>query len=210
MYVPPHFREERVEVLHDLIRAHSLATLVTLGADGLTASHIPMLIDPEPAPYGTLKGHFARANPHWQDISSEVEALAVFSGPQAYVTPSWYPTKQETGRVVPTWNYAVVHAYGRIETYTDPDRLLALITSLTDHYERELAAPWAVSDAPDDFVQRQLRAIVGIEIPIARLEGKWKVSQNRNAADRAGVAKGLSASADTEDHSVAALVSDVD
>ena len=128
MYVPPHFREERVEVLHDLIRAHSLATLVTLGADGLTASHIPMLIDPEPAPYGTLKGHFARANPHWQDISSEVEALAVFSGPQAYVTPSWYPTKQETGRVVPTWNYAVVHAYGRIETYTDPDRLLALIT----------------------------------------------------------------------------------
>lgn len=210
MYVPPHFREERVEVLHDLIRAHSLATLVTLGADGLTASHIPMLIDPEPAPYGTLKGHFARANPHWQDISSEVEALAVFSGPQAYVTPSWYPTKQETGRVVPTWNYAVVHAYGRIETYTDPDRLLALITSLTDHYERELAAPWAVSDAPDDFVQRQLRAIVGIEIPIARLEGKWKVSQNRNAADRAGVAKGLSASADAEDRSVAALVSDVD
>ena len=210
MYVPPHFREERVEVLHDLIRAHSLATLVTLGADGLTASHIPMLIDPEPAPYGTLKGHFARANPHWQDISSEVEALAVFSGPQAYVTPSWYPTKQETGRVVPTWNYAVVHAYGRIETYTDPERLLALITSLTDHYERELAAPWAVSDAPDDFVQRQLRAIVGIEIPIARLEGKWKVSQNRNAADRAGVAKGLSASADAEDRSVAALVSDVD
>ena len=210
MYVPPHFREERVEVLHDLIRAHSLAPLVTLGADGLTASHIPMLIDPEPAPYGTLKGHFARANPHWQDISSEVEALAVFSGPQAYVTPSWYPTKQETGRVVPTWNYAVVHAYGRIETYTDPDRLLALITSLTDHYERELAAPWAVSDAPDDFVQRQLRAIVGIEIPIARLEGKWKVSQNRNAADRAGVAKGLSASADAEDRSVAALVSDVD
>ncbi|MCG8563023.1 MAG: FMN-binding negative transcriptional regulator [Hyphomicrobiales bacterium] len=210
MYVPPHFREERVEVLHDLIRAHSLATLVTLGADGLTASHIPMLIDPEPAPYGTLKGHFARANPHWQDISSEVEALAVFSGPQAYVTPSWYPTKQETGRVVPTWNYAVVHAYGRIETYTDPDRLLALITSLTDHYERELAAPWAVSDAPDDFVQRQLRAIVGIEIPVARLEGKWKVSQNRNAADRAGVAKGLSASADAEDRSVAALVSDVD
>lgn len=210
MYVPPHFREERVEILHDLIRAHSLATLVTLGDDGLTASHIPMLIDPEPAPYGTLKGHFARANPHWQDISSEVEALAVFAGPQAYITPSWYPTKQETGRVVPTWNYAVVHAYGRIETYTDPDRLLALITSLTDHYERELAAPWAVTDAPDDFVQRQLRAIVGIEIPVARLEGKWKVSQNRNAADRAGVAKGLSASADAEDRSVAALVSDVD
>ncbi|MGI9384145.1 MAG: FMN-binding negative transcriptional regulator [Methyloligellaceae bacterium] len=210
MYVPPHFREERADVLHDLIRTHSLATLVTLGTDGLTASHIPMLIDPEPEPFGTLKGHFARANPHWQEISSEVEALAVFSGPQAYVTPSWYRTKQETGRVVPTWNYAVVHAYGPLETYTDPERLLALITLLTDHHERDLAEPWAVADAPDDFVQRQLRAIVGIEIPIARLEGKWKVSQNRNAADREGVVKGLSVSANADDRAIADLVSSVD
>lgn len=192
MYQPPHFREDRTEVLHALMREHCFATLVTLGPDGLTASHLPMEIDPAPAPFGTLRGHLARGNSQWRDFSTDVAALVIFSGPQAYITPSWYATRSETGRVVPTWNYMVVHAYGRLRTFDDAGRLKSLVTALTERQEKDLAEPWQVDDSPADFIERQLKGIVGIELAVERLEGKWKISQNKGAADRAGVIDGLS------------------
>jgi transcriptional regulator len=203
MYVPAHFNEDRPEILADAIRRAGLATLVTLGADGLIASHVPMLLDPDPAPHGTLLGHIARANPQWRDPASGTDALAIFTGPDAYITPSWYPAKQAHGRVVPTWNYVAIHAYGPVTFFDDPARLLDIVRRLTEREEAGRAAPWAVSDAPAEFVEGMLKAIVGFAVPIARLEGKWKMSQNRDAADRDGVAKGL-----TEDgrEAVAALI----
>lgn len=191
MYMPADFREESVPAIHAAIREARLGTLVTLGSDGIEASHVPMLVDPEPAPFGTLTGHVARANPQWRRVAQESEALAMFLGPHAYVTPSWYATKRASGKVVPTWNYVAVHAYGRLRFFDDPERLLALVTRLTDTHERERAERWAVSDAPPDYIAGMLKAIVGFELPIARLEGKWKMSQNRPAEDRAGVAEGL-------------------
>ncbi len=196
MYQPAHFKEEHLPVLHQAIRDAGLATFVTLGSAGLEASHIPLLLDPTPnadgsAPYGTLYGHVARANPQWKQVSTETEALAIFLGPDAYVTPSWYPTKTETGKVVPTWNYVAVHAYGRLRVFEDPEHLLKVVTGLTERHEAGRAKPWAVSDAPSDFIQANLKAIVGFALPISRLEGKWKMSQNRTAAERAGVVAGL-------------------
>ena len=210
MYNPSHFRETRVPVLHDLIRGHPLATLVTLGSNGLVADHIPMEIDPEPGPFGTLRGHVARANPVWRESSKDMEALVIFSGPQHYVTPSWYSTKRESGKVVPTWNYAVVHAYGPLHAIDDPAWLRDFVTHLTDRHERARPAPWKVTDAPGDFVARQLAAIVGLEIPVRRLEGKWKVSQNRGAIDRAGVAAGLRQHGDPASREMADLVANAD
>ncbi|HTS93879.1 MAG TPA: FMN-binding negative transcriptional regulator [Stellaceae bacterium] len=197
MYVPTNFAEERVPVLHETIRAIKLGTLVTLGGEDMTASHVPMLVDPEPAPYGTLIGHIARANPQWKDASDKVRALAIFLGPDAYITPSWYATKRQTGKVVPTWNYAAIHAYGRVRFIEDPERLLQIVTRLTDTHEGNRAMPWAVTDAPADYVKGMLRAIVGFEIQIERLEGKWKMSQNRPAEDRAGVIEGLRSDGET-------------
>ena len=191
MYVPAHFEETRLDVLHDLVRNHPLATLVTLDREGLNANHIPMELDPEPLPLGTLRGHVSRANPVWQDFSSDVGALVIFQGPEIYITPSWYQTKQESGKVVPTWNYAVVHAYGPLRIIEDPIWLRALVERLTNRNEAQRPEPWEVADAPDDYIEGQLRGIVGIEIPIARLLGKWKVSQNRPEADRKGVRTGL-------------------
>ncbi len=191
MYIPQHFNEDRIDVLQDAIRRSGLATLVSMTADGLIASHVPLLLDPEPAPYGTLIGHFARPNPHARVTDPKVRTLAIFQGPDAYITPSWYPTKQETGKVVPTWNYTVIHAYGTLETFDDPDRLLDIVTRLTDRHEATRAKAWAVSDAPADYVQGMLKGIVGIALPIVRLEGKVKMSQNRPLADRAGVVQGL-------------------
>ena len=193
MYIPTQFREDDVPTVHAAIRAAGLATLVTTGPDGLIATPLPLLLDAEPGPYGTLHGHVARANPQWQRSDTQVQALAMFMGPDAYITPSWYETKRETGKVVPTWNYVAVHAYGTVEFYTDPDRLLALVTRLTGQHEGARAKPWAVSDAPDDFIRSQLKGIVGCELRITRLEGKWKMSQNRVAADRDGVVSGLRA-----------------
>jgi len=207
MYVPSHFQEDRVPELHAAIRSIAFGTLVSVGADGLIASHVPMLIDPEPAPYGTLIGHVARANPHGQ-VASTVDALAMFVGPNAYVTPSWYATKRETGKVVPTWNYVAVHAYGRLRFFDDAERLLGVVTRLTETHEAPRAAPWAVSDAPPDFVQGMLRAIIGFELPIARLEGKWKMSQNRNETDRAGVVDGLRREGGPAEAAVAAAVTE--
>ena len=191
MYVPPLFKEDRIEVLHDAIRRARLATLVTLTGDGLIASHVPMLLDADPAPYGTLLGHVARPNAQARDVVAGVQALAIFHGPDAYITPSWYATKRENGKVVPTWNYVAIHAYGPVEFFDDRERLRAVVTRLTERFEAPRAEPWAVTDAPADFIDGMLKGIVGFALPIARLEGKWKMSQNRPPADRAGVVAGL-------------------
>jgi transcriptional regulator len=195
------FKEDRIDVLHDAIRRTGLATLVTLSQDGLIASHVPMLLDAEPAPYGTLVGHLARPNP--QARGAIGEALAIFQGPEAYITPSWYATKRATGKVVPTWNYVAIHAYGTVEFFDDRDRLREVVTRLTERQETPRADPWAVTDAPADFTQGMLNGIVGFVLPIARLEGKWKMSQNRPVEDRAGVIAGLEAEGQEE---VAGLV----
>jgi transcriptional regulator len=206
MYVPSHFAETRTEVLHQLIREHSQAVLVTLGSSGLTANHIPFELDPDPAPFGTLRGHVARANPVWHDFSKGMEALVVFQGPQAYISPSWYETKKQTGKVVPTYNYIVVHAHGALRVVEDPIWLRGLVERLTNRFEGERAEPWRVTDAPGEFVDKMLGAIVGLEIPLTRLIGKWKLSQNRPQADRDGVVKGLSESGDTDQLAMARLV----
>ena len=191
MYLPAHFQEDRVDVLHQLIGKHALGTLVTQGADGLAADHLPFMVDPHPTPFGTLRGHVARANPLWQKNGSEV--MVVFQGPDAYVTPSWYPSKKEHGKVVPTWNYAVVHAHGTLRAVDDIEWMRDFLTTLTERFESPMPTPWKVSDAPADFAEALMRAVVGIEIPMSRLQGKWKTSQNRSRADREGVMSGLHA-----------------
>jgi transcriptional regulator len=196
MYLPRHFEEQRPEVLRQLIEAHPLGELITFGSNGLAADHVPMEFDPEPLPLGTLRCHVARANPLWREHRKDVEALVVFQGPSAYISPSWYPSKRETGKVVPTYNYAVVHAYGTLQVIDDPVWLLALVDRLTRRHEAALPSPWNVADAPEDYVQSMLRAIVGIEIQVSRLLGKWKISQNRGLADRGGVARGLEKTGD--------------
>ncbi len=203
MYVPAPFREDRIETLHAAIRAAGLATLVTMTADGLIASHIPVLLDPDPAPYGTVLGHLARPNPQARGALAGVPALLIVQGPDAYITPNWYETKRRTGAVVPTWNYVAIHATGPITFFSDADRLRTIVTRLTERHEAPRAAPWAVTDAPAPYIEGMLKGIVGFEIPIARLEGKWKLSQNRPAEDRAGVVAGLAA--DGQD-ALAALV----
>jgi transcriptional regulator len=206
MYVPKDFREDDVPALHDAIRKIALGTLVTLGADGMDASHVPMLIDPEPAPFGTLRGHLARANPQWRRVAAGTEALAVFLGPEAYVSPAWYATKRASGKVVPTWNYVAIHAYGALRVIDDPAWLLALVTRLTETHEAGRAEPWAVSDAPADYIAGMVKAIVGFELPIARLDGKWKMSQNRSAEDRAGVVEGLTREGGAAEAAVADII----
>jgi transcriptional regulator len=191
VYVPAHFKEDRVDVLHEFIRTSRLATLVSMTADGMIASHAPLLLDPDPAPYGTLIGHLAKANPHARMANSDVQTLVIFQGADGYITPSYYAAKKEHGKVVPTWNYTAVHAYGTLAVFDDPTRLRDVVTRLTNRFETSRAQPWAVSDAPDDFIEGMLRGIVGIALPIARLEGKVKMSQNRPAADQAGVIEGL-------------------
>jgi transcriptional regulator len=186
MYNPAAFRETDPAVLGAAIGAFPLATLVTTGARGLDATHLPMLYRD-----GVLRGHVARANPQWQEYTAGTEALAIFTGPQHYITPNWYPSKREHGRVVPTWNYVAVHARGTLTFHEDPEWLRSFVTALTDEHERTSAAPWKVSDAPAEFVEGQLRAIVGVEMTIVSLEGKWKLSQNRPDADIDGVIEGL-------------------
>jgi transcriptional regulator len=191
VYVPTHFNEDRIEVLHELIRGIDLATLVSMTADGMIASHAPLMLDPDPAPYGRLIGHLAKANPHARSADPGVQTLVIFQGPDGYITPSYYAAKQEHGKVVPTWNYTAIHAYGTLEVFDDPARLLEVVTRLTNRHETRRARPWAVADAPDDFVRGMLRGIVGIVLPITRLEGKVKMSQNRPATDLNGVVEGL-------------------
>ena len=196
MYEVEAFREDRIEVLHALIKAHPLATLVTTTAQGLEANHIPLLIDLEPTPLGTLRGHVARANPVWHTFDAGRDVLAVFQGPQAYITPSWYPTKAQTGKVVPTWNYAVIHAHGPLKIIDDAEWLRKLVTRLTESQELPRAKPWHVTDAPADYIDTMLKAIVGIEIPVRSMQGKWKMSQNRLPQDRDGVIAGLETRSD--------------
>ncbi|TPK42235.1 FMN-binding negative transcriptional regulator [Mesorhizobium sp. B2-5-4] len=205
MYTPPAFRDDDKDSLMATIRAARLANLVTATADGPLATPLPLFLDETEGEHGVIHGHLARANPQWR-IPSIGDGLAIFMGPDAYVTPAWYATKQETGKVVPTWNYAAVHAYGPVEFFDDADRLLEVVTRLTNLHEGARAAPWAVSDAPPDFIQSQLRGIVGLRMPVVRLEGKRKMSQNRNAADRAGVATGLATSERPSDREVSSLI----
>lgn len=206
MYVPSHFAEQDPAALREVARAHPLGALVVAGDDGLDSVHAPFLFDPEPAPLGTLRCHVARANPIWRAIGDGRDVLVLFRGPSAYVTPSWYPTKQATGKVVPTYNYVAVQAKGRARAVADAAWLLQLVSRLTETFESPRAQPWHVSDAPDDYVASMLRAIVGIEIPVASLTGTFKVSQNRNAADRAGVHAGLRERADDTDTAIASLL----
>ncbi len=191
MYRPPLFREDRVVVQHELIRTNPLGLLITAGAGGLIANPVPIVVDDDGTEYGTLRLHLARANPQVAELASVSECLAVFQGAEGYVTPSWYPTKQESGKVVPTWNYATVHAWGKPTLTDDPDWLRRQIADLTALQEGARPVPWQVEDAPAQFVTAQLRGIVGVEIPISRLEGKWKMSQNRPEADKLGVVDGF-------------------
>jgi len=193
MYVPSHFAETRVEVLHEALRSCGLFTLVTRDGGGLDASHLPMLLEAPPGGPARLVGHLARANGQWRSAPGGSPALAVALGPDAYVTPAWYPTKRETGRVVPTWNYVALHAHGEVRFFEDRDRLLDVVERLTARHEQGRPHPWKVSDAPPDHVEAMLRGIVGVELTITRLEGKWKASQNRGAEDRQGVVEGLRA-----------------
>jgi transcriptional regulator len=191
MYQPPHFREDRLEVQHALIRAHPLGILITAGAGGLQANAIPFLVDAAASERGMLRAHLARANPQLKELASVNECLVVFQGPQHYISPSLYATKRETGKVVPTWNYITVHVWGAPRVMDDAPWLRRQIDDLTRHNEATRDPPWHVSDAPDDFIAAQVKGIVGLEVPIARIEGKWKTSQNRPAADRDGVVAGL-------------------
>jgi len=195
MYRPPAFREDRLDMLHGMIRAHPLAQLVTAGAGGLMANPVPCLIDGDAGPNGMLRLHLAKANPQVEELRSGAEALAIFQGRQAYVSPSWYPGKAEHGKVVPTWNYITVHAWGT-PRIMDAAGLRRQIEDLTASRERDRPIPWAVADAPEEFIATLMNAIVGIEIPIDRIEGKWKLSQNRPEADRRGVAEGYRAEGD--------------
>jgi transcriptional regulator len=210
MYTPPAFREDDPAVLHAVMRAARLALLVSAAPDGGApeATHLPLLLDPAEGPHGTIHGHLAKANPQWRSLAAGAAARAIFPGPEAYVSPSNYPSKAEHGRVVPTWNYVAVHAIGPVEVIEDPERLHALVSRLTGHHEQSRAQPWAVSDAPEPFIAGQLKGIVGIVLRIETLIGKRKLSQNRSPADREGVARGLGASEDPADRAVAAAMLD--
>lgn len=194
MYLPAHFEQHDRAALHGLVAAHPLATLVTPGPEGTVADLLPLQLHTGDDGSAELRGHVARANPLWRHAHGQ-PVLALFHGPQAYVTPSWYASKPRHGKVVPTWNYTVVQARGTLQAVDDAPWLRELVGLLTDTHESPRPAPWQVEDAPADFVQQMLRAIVGIRIPVDRLVGKWKVSQNRDEADRAGVATGLATSA---------------
>jgi transcriptional regulator len=206
MYQPPHFREDRLDVQHALIRTHPFGALVTLGPDGLMANHFPFIVDADAAPLGTLRAHMARANDQWKALDGAQDALVIFQGAYSYISPSWYATKAETGKAVPTWNYAIVHVHGRARVVEDREWLLRHVSELTVQHEASQPEPWSVSDAPPEFVAGLLKGIVGIEIEIARIEGKWKMSQNRPAVDREGVVRGLTGLGDEQSAAVAALV----
>ena len=195
MYTPPSFQETDPAVMLDFIATHPFGALVTSSpSTGLFATHLPFLIDRTRGAHGVLQGHIARANPHHTLAEAAADAMVIFTGPDAYITPSWYPSKQEHGKVVPTWNYVAVHVYGTVRFIDDRDFLMQHLDTLTDQHESSHEQPWAMHDAPQDFLEQLARAIVGVEIEITRLEGKWKMSQNRSSADIDGVIKGLSTS----------------
>jgi transcriptional regulator len=205
MFRPDHFRVDDVAEMHALMRARAFATLVSAGPSGLYATHLPTVLKSEGG-FGAIECHLSRANPHWKDLAEGGEALMIFQGPHAYITPNWYPSKAEHGKTVPTWNYAAVHAYGRPAVMQDPTWLRRHVGELTDQEERGEPAPWKVTDAPERYIETMLRGIVGFRFDIARLEGKWKMSQNRETRDRVGAAAGLEARGQNEDAQVAAAI----
>jgi transcriptional regulator len=209
MYIPASYAEHDAAALFDFIEGNPLGILVTSSpSDGLFATHLPLLVHRDRGERGVLAGHLARANPHHRQVDAVAEALVVFSGPDAYVTPSWYEAKREHGRVVPTWNYAAVHVYGTLRLNDDPAYLRRHLEALTHRHEAPRTAPWSVSDAPNDFIATQMKAIVGIELEITRMEGKWKMSQNRSAADIDGVVRGLRESESPAEQIVAEIVAE--
>lgn len=203
MYTPRAFVLDDLPELQQLIQHTRLAQLVTFGEQGLQASHLPLLINPDEGSNGTLYGHLAKANPQWHDLQNGSDALVIFAGADAYISPAFYPAKAEHGKVVPTWNYIAVHAYGKAEVFTDAERVLAVVAALTDRHEGNRPQPWKVSDAPADYIDGMLKAIVAFALPIERLVGKRKLSQNRSAADIAGVQAGLATSVDVRDQTLA-------
>ena len=206
MYTPKAFAIDDLQELQQQILGTRLALLVTHGQQGLLASHLPLLLNTDEGEHGTLYGHFAKANAQWKALHDGAEALVIFAGADAYVSPGFYPSKAEHGKVVPTWNYVAVHAYGTAEVFTDADRLLSLVSALTDRHEASRAQPWKVADAPTDYIDGMLKAIVGFALPIQRLDGKRKLSQNRSTPDIAGVREGLAASPDPHDQALAHLM----
>ena len=207
MYIPKHFEETDVAKMHDLIRSHPLAAIVTLTPVGLNANHIPLILAESASEFGVLQGHIARSNPMRQESVSDTEVLAIFQSAEAYISPNWYPTKEQTGKVVPTWNYSVVHAHGFLKVHEDVEWLRTQITKMTELQEARFANPWKVSDAPEDYVEKLIGAIVGIEIVISRLEGKWKVSQNQPLENRSGIIEGLRRRGDVGDAEMSKLIS---
>jgi transcriptional regulator len=210
MYLPKQFEETRIEILHSLVRKRPFGTLVAMTGDGLSVDHLPFHIDTTTGPFGVLRGHVARANPIWRATLADVDAVAVFQGPDHYISPSWYATKQATGKVVPTWNYVVVHAHGRPRFTDDPSWLREHLDQLTHQQEGTRALPWKVSDAPADYLSQLRGAIVGVELPIARLLGKWKLGQNRPEADRKGMIHGLPQEGDASAEALAAFIRESD
>jgi transcriptional regulator len=210
MYIPSSYAEHDLPTLHAYLEAHPLGAIVTNSeATGLYATHLPLLLDRSAGAMGTLFGHLARANPHSKLLTeTPTPTLVIFAGPDAYITPNWYQTKQETAKVVPTWNYAAVHAFGAVRLREDPEFLREHLEQLTTRHESKHEHPWKVSDAPNDFIEQQMKAIVGVEVTIERLEGKWKMSQNRSAADVDGVIRGLNVSSSAQDHAVAGIVAE--
>lgn len=206
MYTPSSFAFSALTELHQQMLETRLAVVVTHDEQGLQASHLPLLLNPEEGANGTLYGHFAKANPQWKALQQGAQALVIFAGADAYVSPGFYPAKAEHGKVVPTWNYVAVHAYGTAQVFTDADRLRELVSALTDRHESGRLQPWQVSDAPADYIDGMLKAIVGFALPIERLEGKRKLSQNRSTADITGVHEGLAASPDAHDRALAHLM----
>lgn len=205
MYIPSAFLETELPALHEMMRTARLANIITTTTAGLVATPVPLLLAPEEGPFGTLYGHLARANIQWT-LEPLAEAMALFMGPDAYISPSWYASKQENHKVVPTWNYVAVHAYGPISFFEDAAQLRALVTNLTDHHEQGRAQPWAVTDAPKTFIDGLLKAIIGFKLPITRIDGKRKMSQNRPEKDRQGVAANLAQSPLAADREAGKLI----
>jgi transcriptional regulator len=203
MYIPAAFQQQDLVQLHGLMRQQPLASLISHHAQGLQASHLPLWLASDEGEFGTLYGHFALANPQWRAVAAGAEVLAIFTGAQAYISPNWYPSTAEHGQAVPTWDYQSVHAYGQLALFDDAEQLLQLLGRLTQQHESAQPQPWAIADAPRDYIDKMLRAIVGFRLPIQRLEGQWKLSQNRSSADRAGVQQALSASLQAADRAVA-------
>lgn len=206
MYLPAHFNETRPDVMRVLMRSRPLSTLVTQCESGLVANHVPVQTLDEPAPLGCIRGHIARANPLWREYRDGTQALAIFQGPQVYVSPSFYPSKAQTGEVVPTWNYAVVHASGTLRFIQDTAWLRDFVAGLTAAHEQARATPWKIEDAPAPYIDKMLSLIVGFEFAITALSGKWKVGQNRTQADQQGVVSSLQSAADANSQEIAALL----